>query len=104
MLLFILVILFFSQNQSQVTLQFALFPMEHFKWFEIPPTPLPLFAVILCSILLGILIGGTGDLYQHFKIKKALRQSKKTIQRLEKEIQFLRGPGLNQVSLLKTEC
>jgi uncharacterized integral membrane protein len=101
MLTFFLAILFSIQNQSQVTLHFALFPMEHFQWFEIPPTPVPLFLVVLCSIFLGILIGGIGDLYQRFQIKKILRQSQKTIERLEKEIQSLRGPGLDQSSFLK---
>jgi uncharacterized integral membrane protein len=103
MLLFFLAILFSIQNQSQVTLHFALFPIENFQWFEIPQTPLPLFLVILCSIFLGILIGGTGDLYQRFRIKRTLRQSQKTITKLEKEIQSLRGPGLDQPSFLKKE-
>ena len=103
MLILLLGVLFFIQNQSQVTLQFALFPMENFKWFEISPTPLPLFVIILCPLFLGILIGGIGDLYQRFQIKRTLRQSQKTIQRLEKEIQSLRGPGLDQPSFPKKE-
>jgi hypothetical protein len=52
---------------------------------------------------LGFIIGGTGDLYQHFRLKKTLRQYRKTIERLEKEIQSLRGPGLDQPSFLKKE-
>jgi hypothetical protein len=59
--------------------------------------------VILCSIFLGILIGGIGDLYRHFRLKRTLRQNQKTIEGLEKEIQYLRGPGLDQPSFLKKE-
>jgi hypothetical protein len=77
--------------------------MENYQWVEIPPTHLPLFLVILCSIFLGILIGGTGDLYRRFQLKRALRQNQKTIERLEREVQSLRGPGLDQPSFLKKE-
>ena len=71
--------------------------------FEIPKVSLPLFLVILCSIFLGVLIGGVGDLYRRFRLKKTLRQNMKTIERLEGEIQSLRGPGLDQPSFLKKE-
>lgn len=103
MLVFFIFLLFCIQNQDPVTLRFVLFPMESYRWFEIPKVPLPLFLVILCSIFLGILIGGMGDLYRRFQLKKALRQNQKTIERLEREVQSLRGPGLDQPSFLKKE-
>jgi uncharacterized integral membrane protein len=102
MLAFFVAILFSIQNRSEVTLRFV-FPIENYQWFEIPKVSLPLFLVILCSIFLGVLIGGVGDLYRRFQLKKILRQNQKTIGRLEREIQSLRGPGLDQPSFLKKE-
>jgi hypothetical protein len=49
------------------------------------------------------LIGGVGDLYRRFQLKKIIRQNQKTIERLEREIQSLRGPILDQPSFLKKE-
>jgi hypothetical protein len=72
-----------------------------YQFFEI--SKVPLFLVILCSILLGILVGGLGDLYRHFQLKRSLRQKQKTIERLEREIQSLRGPDLGESSSLKKE-
>ena len=102
MLAFFVAILFSIQNRNEVTLRFV-FPIENYQWFEIPKVSLPLFLVILCSIFLGVLIGGVGDLYRRFQLKKILRQNQKTIGRLEREIQSLRGPGLDQPSFLKKE-
>ena len=102
MLAFFVAILFFIQNRSEITLRF-IFPTENYQWFEIPKIPLPLFLVILCFIFLGILIGGIGDLYRRFQLKRTLRQNLKTIERLEREIQSLQGPGLNQPPFLKKE-
>lgn len=102
MLAFFVAILFSIQNRSEVILRFV-FPIENYQWFEIPKVPLPLFLVILCSIFLGVLIGGVGDIYRRFQLKKILRQNQKTIERLEREIQSLRGPGLDQPSFLKKE-
>jgi len=102
MLAFFVAILFSIQNRSEVTLRFV-FPTENYQWFEIQKVPLPLFLVILCSIFLGVLIGGVGDLYRRFQLKKIIRQNQKTIERLEREIQSLRGPILDQPSFLKKE-
>jgi uncharacterized integral membrane protein len=98
----LLAIPFFIQNRSEVTLRFV-FPWENIRWFGIPEVSLPLFLVVLCSIFLGVLIGGVGDIYRRFQLKKTLRQNQKTIERLEKEIQSLQGPGLDQPSYLKKE-
>ena len=102
MVAFFVAILFSIQNRSEVILRFV-FPTENYQWFEIPRIPLPLFLVILCSIFLGVLIGGVGDIYRRFQLKKSLRQNQKTIERLEKEIQSLQGPGLDQPSYVKGE-
>jgi uncharacterized integral membrane protein len=104
LLLIFLVVLFFSfQNQDLVTIRFVLLPIENYHGFEIPKVSIPLFLVVLCSIFLGVLIGGMGDFYRRVQLKKTLRQSQKAIERLEREIQSLRGSGLDQTSFLKKE-
>jgi len=85
---FLCVILFSIQNKDEVILRFGLYPLQNYLW-EGPK--IPLFLVILCSIFIGALIGGLGDLYRHFQLKKTLRQNQRMIQRLEKEIQSLSG-------------
>jgi putative membrane protein len=98
----LLAIPFLVQNRTEVTLRFV-FPWENIRWFGIPEVSLPLFLVVLCSIALGILIGGVGDMYSRFQLRKMLRQNQKTIDRLEKEMQSLRGPSLDQAPYLKKE-
>ncbi len=104
--LFLLVVLivsvfFFLQNTEQVIIRFGLSPFADYQLFEI--SKVPLFLVILCSVLLGILIGGLGSFYRHFQLKRTIRQNQKSIERLEREVQSLRGPGLDQPSFLKRE-
>ena len=94
MAIILFAISFSIQNQDEVTLRFALYPLENYGW-ETPRAPL--FLVILCSIFLGVLVQGIGDLYSRFQLKKNLRQHLKTIERLEKESQFLRGTRQDQV-------
>jgi uncharacterized integral membrane protein len=96
------VIIFCVQNQSEVVLRFA-FPWESHALFVVPSVPLPLFLVILCSIFLGVLIGGCGDIYQRFQLKKTLRRNQKKVEMLEREIQSLRGPGQGQSPSLNRE-
>jgi uncharacterized integral membrane protein len=97
MVIFLFAIFFSIQNQDGVTLRFGLYPLENYRW-ETPNAPL--FLVVLCSIFLGVLVGGFGDLYRRFLLKKTLRQHQKTIERLEKEILSLRSPDQDQVSSL----
>ena len=101
MVILIVCIFFFLQNTDQVAIRFGLSPFKEVQFFEI--TKVPLFLVVLCSILLGILMGGLGDLYRRFQLKRSLRQKQKTIERLEREIQSLRGPDLGESSSLKKE-
>ncbi len=100
MVVFLCVILFSFQNKDEVILRFGLYPLQNRLW-EMPSVPL--FLVILCSIFLGVLIGGFGDLYRHFQLKKTLRQNQKMIERLEKEIQSLAGLKLEKSSSLKED-
>ncbi len=100
MIIFILVILFSLQNKDEVVLRFGLYPIQDDVW-ELPQ--LPLFLIILCSVFVGVLIGGIGDLYQRFKLKKALRQNEKMIQKLSGEIEALRTSGAEPPSFLKKD-
>jgi len=100
MIIFILVILFSLQNREEVILRFGIYPIQDDVW-ELPR--LPLFLIILCSVFVGVLIGGIGDLYQRFKLKKALRQNEKMIQKLSGEIEALRSSGAGQPSFLKKD-
>ena len=100
MIIFILVILFSLQNREEVVLRFGLYPIQDRIW-EVPK--LPLFLIILCSVFLGVLIGGIGDLYQRFQLKKALRQNEKMIEKLSREVETLRSSGMEQPSFLKRE-
>ncbi len=91
LLLAIFVVIIFSvQNQNEVVLRFV-FPWESVELFTVPSVPLPLFLVVICSIFLGILIGGATELYQRFQLKKTLRKNQKKVEALEREIQSLRG-------------
>lgn len=101
MAIFLLAILFSVQNRVPVTLRFGLYPLEREPWFEIPEVPL--FLVILCGIFLGFLIGGFGDLYKRFQLKRTLRQNQKVIERLEREVDSLRSPAEEKPPLGKKE-
>jgi uncharacterized integral membrane protein len=92
-ILFLAAVLFSMLNMDPVTLRFGLYPVQEQTWLEIPE--IPLFLVILLSILVGILIGGSADFYRHFQLNRTLRQNQKTIERLEKEVQSLRSASLD---------
>jgi uncharacterized integral membrane protein len=98
MVLFFFVVHFSIQNRDEVTLRYSI---QNYQWFEVPRVPL--FLVVLCSVFLGILIGGIGDLYSRIQLKKTIRHNQKAIEGLEREIEYLRGPGLDQLSFLKKD-
>ncbi len=91
MVVFILVILFSLQNRDEVVLRFGLYPIQNSLW-EIPK--LPLFLIILGSVFLGVFIGGVGDFYQRYQLKKSLRQNEKMIEKLSREVEMLRSSGV----------
>lgn len=100
-LFFIFAVLFSIQNKDEVIVRFVFIPVENYQWAEVSSIPLPLFLVILCSIFLGVLIGGIFDLYKRLQLRKRLRLNQKTIEKLEREIQLLRAPNVDQSSFLK---
>ncbi len=91
MIVFIIAFLFSIQNGEQVTLQFVLLPIRSYQWIEVPRVSLPLSLVLLAAIFLGALIGGIGDFYRRFQLKQLLRQSQKTVEQLEQEVESLRN-------------
>lgn len=98
MMAFFFAIHFSIQNRDEVSIRYSI---QNYQWFEV--AKVPLFLVILCSVFLGVLIGVIGDLYSRFQLKRTLLQNQKMIERLEREIQSLRGPGLEQPSFLRKE-
>jgi len=100
MVIFLLVILFSVQNKEEITLRFGLFPLRN-ETIELPK--LPLFLIILCSVFLGILIGGLSDFYRRYQLKKTVRQNIKTIERLTQEVESLRRVGSDQPSFLRKD-
>src|SRR3972149_9860743 len=101
MLVLIVCIFFFLQNTDQVAIRFGFSPFIEYQVFEV--SKVPLFVVILCAVLLGILIGGLGDFYRRLQLKRSPRQKQKTIDRLEREIQSLRGPEVGELPSLRKE-
>jgi uncharacterized integral membrane protein len=93
---FFFAIHFSMQNRDEVILRYS---FQDYLCFE--NLKVPLFLVILCSIFLGVLIGGLGDLYRRFQLKRSLRQSQRTVERLEKEVQTLRSLGVPPPALMK---
>jgi uncharacterized integral membrane protein len=98
MALFLFAIHFSIQNRDEVTLRYSI---QNYQWFEV--SKVPLFLVVLCSVFSGVLIGGIGDLYSRFQLKKKLRQNQKVIEQLEQEIQSLHGSGLERPSFLRKD-
>ena len=98
MMAFFFAIHFSIQNREEISIHYSI---QNIKWFEVPKVPL--FLIILCSVFLGVLIGGIGDLYSRLRLKRTLRQNQKMIERLEREIQSLRSPSLEEPSFLKKE-
>ncbi len=95
---FLFAVHFSIQNKTLVTVRYSFWD---YQWFEL--AQVPLFLVILCSIFFGVMIGELGDLYKRFQLRRALRRSQKVVEKLEKEIQSLRGLGSGRPSFIKEE-
>jgi len=80
-LLLIVVITFSMKNGGNVEIGY----FNVIDAFEIP-----LFLVILLSILFGILIGTMADLMKRNELKKAIRRQQKVMDGLQKEVRSLR--------------
>jgi uncharacterized integral membrane protein len=96
MIIFFCVVLLSIQNANDVTLRFGLYPILTLQWFE---KRVPLFVVLLCSLFVGVLIGGLSDAYGRYQLRKTLRQNQKTIEELQQEINALRSPPSDESHL-----
>ena len=88
MIIVFFVIFFVIQNQERVTLRFSLSPFFTTPWLD---REVPLFLALLGAVFVGVLIGGLGDMYGRYKMKRTLRQNRKSIEKLEEEIRVLRS-------------
>jgi len=93
---FFFAIHFSVQNRDEVTLRYS---VQSIQWFQI--SRVPLFLVILCSIFLGVLMGGVADLYRYIKLRRTLRENQRTVKRLEQEIRSLRPSGDDRPSFVE---
>lgn len=76
-LLFILGITFSMENVDPVVLRY---------YFGLETPPVPLFLLVLFSILLGILLAGAGFLIDQWSLRRALREKERQVASLENEL------------------
>lgn len=77
-LLFILGITFATENTGWVILRY---------YFGLESPPVPIFLLVLFSVLLGVLLTGVSFIVDERSLKKALREKERQIASLEKELQ-----------------
>jgi len=77
-LLFILGITFAMENTGWVVLRY---------YFGLETPPVPIFLLVLFSVLLGVLLVGVGFVFDERSLKKALREKEWKIASLEKELE-----------------
>jgi len=76
-LLFILGITFSMENTGWIVLRY---------YFGLETPPVPVFLLVLFSILLGILLAGVGFFLDELFLKRALREKERKIAALENEL------------------
>lgn len=77
-LLFILGITFAMENTGWVVLRY---------YFGLETPPIPIFLLVLFSVLLGVFLAGMGFIIDEWSLRKALREKEREIASLEKELQ-----------------
>ncbi len=77
-LLFILGITFATENTGWVVLRY---------YFGLETPPIPIFLLVLFSVLSGVFLAGVGFLIDERSLKKALREKEREIASLQKEMQ-----------------
>ncbi len=76
-LLFILGITFAMENTGWVVLRY---------YFGLETPPVPIFLLVLFSVLFGVLLVGAGFVVDEWSLRKALREKERQIALLEKEL------------------
>lgn len=77
-LLFILGITFATENTGWVVLRY---------YFGLETPPIPIFLLVLFSVLSGVFLAGVGFLIDERSLKKALREKEREVASLQKEMQ-----------------
>lgn len=77
-LLFILGITFAMENTGWVVLRY---------YFGLESPPVPIFLLVLFSVLLGVILTGVAFIVDEWSLRKALREKEREIASLEKELQ-----------------
>lgn len=80
-LLFIVGITFSMENSQPLVLRY---------YFGLESLPIPLFLLVLFSILLGVLLAGISFLIDQGSLKKAIREKEREIASLDKELKVYR--------------
>jgi uncharacterized integral membrane protein len=62
-------------------------------YFGLETPPMPLFLLVLLSLLLGIFLAGVGFIFDQWSLKRALREKDREIAALQKELKFYRDAG-----------
>jgi uncharacterized integral membrane protein len=84
LLLFIAGITFAVENTQP-------FVLRYYFGFESPP--IPLFLLVLVSVLLGVLLAGLGFLFDEWSMRRTLRQKDREIESLQRELKLYRDQG-----------
>ena len=77
-LLFMLGITFATENTGWVVLRY---------YFGLETPPIPIFLLVLFSVLSGVFLAGVGFLIDERSLKNALREKEREITSLQKEMQ-----------------
>lgn len=77
-LLFIVGITFSMENTGWVVLRY---------YFGLETPPIPIFLLVLFSVLLGVLLAGAGFIFDQRLLKRALREKEQEVETLERELQ-----------------
>ncbi len=75
--LFIVGITFAVENTQPLVLRY---------YFGLETPPMPLFLLVLFSVLLGIFLAGVGFILDQWSLRRALREKQKEIDSLQKEL------------------
>ena len=89
-LLFILGITFSMENTGWIVLRY---------YFGLETPPVPIFLLVLFSILLGVFLAGVGFILDELSLKRALRERERQIASLESELK----PYREQIPTMKDE-
>lgn len=77
-LFFILGITFAMENTGWVVLRY---------YFGLETPPVPVFLLVLFSVLFGVLLAGVGFVVDEWSLRRALREKEREIAALQKELQ-----------------